>query len=70
MDALISVITNRPEWALAIAEAGALVWIARQWAKSINANMELANRFGGAIEAVNLRADAIQRSLERLEARG
>jgi hypothetical protein len=70
MEAVLDAVKDRPEWALAVAAIAALVWVSKQWAKSIDNNIQLANKFGGAIEAGNLRAETMQRSLDRLEARG
>ena len=70
MGAVLDAVKDRPEWALAIAAIIAVVWVAKQWSKSIDNNNQVANKFGGALEAMNLRAATMQRSLDRLEARG
>ncbi len=47
-----------------VLSVGALMWMAKQWVKSIADNVELARRFAGAQEATNLRLERIERALE------
>jgi len=69
MEALAKAIVEHPEWVAFLASAGALVWMARQWVKSIKKNVDLAEAFGTALANNNNRLGNIEKSLERIERR-
>ena len=60
MDKIIALVERNPGAALSVCLIVAVVWLARQWVKSLENERGMAAKSAAAIEAANIRLERIE----------
>lgn len=69
LKALIEVAETHPSWVAALLFAGALVWVTRQWLRSMADVLDLAKQFASTVETQNQTNRELLEHVDRLERR-